>query len=1184
MKRYYPIKSQVHLHPLLFAGCMLLSVLCFAKPHLAVRTIISLNDNWHRASAKDSNIVFTNVEKAAYDDGRWHVINVPDNVNTYEGVQRMKHNDYHGDAWYRKTFICSAQNNKRSFLFFEGVGSFATVWLNEKKVGEHADGRTTFTIDVTDFIYPGKKNLLVVKASQPAFIKDLPWVCGGCSDEVGFSEGSQPTGIFRPVSLIITNPINVTPFGVHIWNDSTANTQSATVNISTEIKNYQPQPQHIIIKQSLLDANNRAVFAVQQPVTLPSGSVVVVQQEMKNLQHITLWNLDNPYLYHIKTTILQQGKIVDEVNNDFGIRTISWPNAQHKQLLLNGKPVFINGTAEYEHLLGKSHAFTNEEIAARMMQVKAAGFNAFRDAHQPHNLYYQQLIEEDGLLWWPQFAAHIWYDNPSFKNNFKQLLKDWIKERRNNPAVILWGLENESTLPEDFAKECSDIIRSLDPTASSQRKIATCNGGSGTDWNVPQNWSGTYGGDTAQYGNELKQEVLVGEYGAWRSVGLHAEQDTAKGMKLTENYMTSVLETKVRLAESVRNEVAGHFNWLLYSHENPGRVQSGEGMRDIDRIGPVNNKGLFTLWGEPVDAFYMYRSNYVDAAKEPMVYIASHQWPDRWTEAGIKNNIIVYSNCDEAELFNDVNNLSLGKQKRNGIGTHFEWNNVGIQYNVLYAVGYVNGKAVTKDIIVLHHLPKAPHWNALLTSREQDVIQPQKDYNYLYRVNCGGKAYTDAFGNTWSADMHLDDNRWGYTSWADDFKNVPANFASQRTNSDPVTGTNAWPLFQSFRYGLSELKYTFPVADGHYLVELYFAEPWYGLANMCCKGWRLFDIAINDSIVASDVDLYAEAGYSHAVKKSFNVRVTGGELVILFPKEKAGEAVIMAIAVASKNKILQPANASNGIIQQLQYFTNNQTVPATVQYWKNTGDTAFTNTASAFSLLPAALYGGEWIKTAFDTGNNVHACSFTVAQKADVYVAFQRDAGKELDSSFGPAITFISIADSPARHWHVYRKRFEKNDKIHISSHQPFIVAATQADELPSSYDLRSSVTYPVTDALVKGNRITSVSLYKKEAITFKDNSTDTVQFHIPVGVAGMYAIKLRYRTNDDENAAIRMIIQSAEGIVIKEETLHLPLYQKEKWGTYETNTGSYINAGKYSITFITDNAKGLSLASIEIQ
>ena len=99
------------------------------------------------------------------------------------------------------------------------------------------------------------------------------------------------------------------------------------------------------------------------------------------------------------------------------------------------------------------------------------------------------------------------------------------KERRNSPSVIMWGLQNESVLPKEFAEECVAIIRDMDPTATVQRVITTCNGGQGTDWNVVQNWSGTYGGDPDNYANELKIQLLNGEYGAWRSLDFHAEGD-----------------------------------------------------------------------------------------------------------------------------------------------------------------------------------------------------------------------------------------------------------------------------------------------------------------------------------------------------------------------------------------------------------------------------------------------------------------------------------------------------------------------------------------------------------------------------------------------------------------------------------------------------------------------------------
>ena len=69
------------------------------------------------------------------------------------------------------------------------------------------------------------------------------------------------------------------------------------------------------------------------------------------------------------------------------------------------------------------------------------------------------------MLFWSQFSAHVWYDTSAFRKNFKRLLRRWIKERRNSPSVILWGIQNESVMPKDFTEECAAIIREMDPTA-----------------------------------------------------------------------------------------------------------------------------------------------------------------------------------------------------------------------------------------------------------------------------------------------------------------------------------------------------------------------------------------------------------------------------------------------------------------------------------------------------------------------------------------------------------------------------------------------------------------------------------------------------------------------------------------------------------------------------------------------
>lgn len=797
------------------------------------RQIVSLNQDWQVTFGKTSEDSITKKM------GTFRV-NVPSNLDDYYGYRQLKHGNLHGTATYEKHFSVHKQTGKRYFLQLEGVGTFATVKVNRKSYPKELVGRTCFTLDISDALREGD-NVLNVKVEHPAMQTNNPWPCGGCSSEWGFSEGSQPFGIFRPVSLIETDEVRVEPFGVHVWNNEACD----SVFVDTEVKNYSDHEQIIEVISKLALSSGKTAFRQTGKITLKAGETQVVRHQAK-VSDAHLWSVTDPYLYTLSSIIKREGKTIDDVATPFGIRSISWPVLRQKQaalrgdsaqmdkkdgrFYLNGSPVFINGTCDYEHLFGQSHAFSHEQIASRVKMMRQAGFNAFREAHQPHNLYYQQLLDEQGMLFWSQFSAHVWYDTSAFRKNFKRLLRRWIKERRNSPSVILWGIQNESVMPKDFTEECAAIIREMDPTAQTMRAITTCNGGEGSDWNVIQNWSGTYGGTADKYDQELKQpnQLLNGEYGAWRTLGfrssdaekLHAGDAKALSKAYTEDAFVSLLGKKAMLAERARDSVCGHFQWLFVSHENPGRVQPDEAYRRIDKVGPFNYKGLLTPWEQPTEGFYWYRNHYTKVQPDTLTPTAA--------------------------------------------------------------------------------------------DRNRNLLEPADGYTYLYRVNCGGDAVTDSYGSEWEQD----DSVYSH-SWAERFGMNPFT-ASQGHITSRIHGLKSSSaashhaaahdaqLFQYFRWGRHALNYQFAVPDGEYRVELYFAEPWLGKhegAGIDCEGERIFDVAINDSVVVDDLDLWAEAGFAGACKKVIDIKVKGGLLTVSFPEVKVGEAIISAIAIAAKGEI-----------------------------------------------------------------------------------------------------------------------------------------------------------------------------------------------------------------------------------------------------------------------------------------
>ncbi len=1140
----------------------------------AQRKQINLLDNW-LTFANDQSTISENEAALPANDNAWKKVSIPHNWDDYHGYRRLLHGNKHGTAWYKKNIaVKETKQGKRFFLVFEGVGSYATVHLNGVYVGEHAGGRTSFTIDVTQQLKTdGTNNLLTVQAGHPAHIQDLPWVCGGCSDERGFSEGSQPMGIFRPVQLVISSDVRIEPFGIHAW--ATVGDKQAALNINATVKNYSKIKRTVAITHRLLDANKKAVKTVSYTQVLQPGDSITQLQKNIAINNPTRWSVENPYLYTIVSDIKENGKLLDETKTSFGFRTVKW-NTTTNQFLLNGKPVFMNGIAEYEHIIGQSHAFSKEQVKARMNWIKSTGFNAFRDGHQPHHLLYGQLCNELGILWWTQLSAHIWFDNPAFRNNFKKLLREWVIERRNDPSVVLWGLQNESTLPEDFAKECTELIRSLDPTASTERLVTTCNGGKGTDWDVPQNWTGTYGGNPASYDQDVKRQVLIGEYGAWRTLDLHTEGGFQQSGPVSEDRMTELMEMKVRLAEKAKDSAAGHFFWLLTSHDNPGRVQGGEGLRELDRIGPVNYKGLLTPWEEPTDVLYMYRSNYTTT---PMVYIASHTWPNRWTTPGIKNDIRVYSNCDEVELFNDMNAASLGKQKRNGIGTHFTWNKVNIQYNVLYAVGYKNGKAVAKDTIVLHHLPQSPGFEKLYQTAKP-LLQPAAGFNYVYRINCGGPDYTDTYSNKWQADRAVpNDNKtnWGSLSWTNNFSGMPAFFVSQRRTNDPIKNTKDWPLFQSFRYGREQLSYQFPLADGEYRIELYFNEPWLGIGGgMDATAMRLFDVAINEKIVLKDVDIWKEAGTNAAIKKVVMVKVQGGMLRLSFPNVKVGQALISGIAIATNNKTVQAATAIPVITLQ-----NNDKVIANT--WLDAGNKIFTDAAIQLRSLPSKLYCADWLQQSQQKQTDI---IFTAHKPVDVFIGIDSSVSlpKEWLATQEATQTFIETDEKGSKIYAVYRKRYQANEQVTIkATNHTQLISIVPVDSMQAAFDLKKITVYNI-DKAVLPQGVTAAIANEKETGLINTNNKVMVEWPVHTGVADQYAITFKYYYPLQQEIKGRLQLISSVDDVMLDEELTIGFTRPGKWNTVTFNTPGMINAGHYRVRFITENGQQLAIRSVEIQ
>jgi len=104
---------------------------------------LRIDAGWRSVAEETGPEKFAGCERPGFDDATWSRVDVPHNWDDYGGEHRLVHGNLHGAAWYRREFaLDAAERGRRVFLYFEGVGSYATVWLNEnRRAGTRVGGR-----------------------------------------------------------------------------------------------------------------------------------------------------------------------------------------------------------------------------------------------------------------------------------------------------------------------------------------------------------------------------------------------------------------------------------------------------------------------------------------------------------------------------------------------------------------------------------------------------------------------------------------------------------------------------------------------------------------------------------------------------------------------------------------------------------------------------------------------------------------------------------------------------------------------------------------------------------------------------------------------------------------------------------------------------------------------------------
>ena len=604
------------------------------------------------------------MSQADYNDSHWRRLDVPHDWAIEGDFYAGNPSGAGGGAlpggigWYRKHF--SLSKVEKVFLEFDGVYMNSTVYVNGQEVGFRPYGYSSFEYDVTPYVHEGD-NVVAVRVDN----SDQPnsrWY-SGC-------------GIYRHVWLTQTGPIHVKHWGVFVHDGK----------VEVDYENHTNQK--VTVQNTWFDADGRPA----------------------NIKKPHKWSCDDPYIYKVRTQLLVDGKVVDEVETTTGFRDFKFD--AKTGFWLNGKNFKLNGVCEH-HDFGCLGAALNEDALHRkLVKLKAMGVNSIRSSHNPPAPELLNMCDTMGLIVMDE-SFDMWRRKKT-QNDYARFFDEWherdltdlILRDRNHPSILMWSIGNEvleqwssaeadtltleqanlilnaghdaSTLAKDgelsvqslLTQHLAEIVKRYD---TSRPITAGCNEPSPNnhlfksgaidligfnyhhEWvkDVPQNFPG-------------KPFIFSESVSALQSRGFYMmPSDTIfKAPKewwlpyTDPTFMCSAYDNMHASWSSTHEET-----WDVVKHND---FVGGQFIwTGFDYIGeptpygfPARSSyfGLIDLAGFPKDTYYMYQSEWTS---KPMLHLFPH-W--NWVPGDYIDMWCYYSGADEVELF--INGQSQGVRKK----------------------------------------------------------------------------------------------------------------------------------------------------------------------------------------------------------------------------------------------------------------------------------------------------------------------------------------------------------------------------------------------------------------------------------------------------------------------------------------------------------------------------------------
>ncbi|MFZ0681034.1 MAG: sugar-binding domain-containing protein [Candidatus Binatus sp.] len=409
--------------------------------------------------------------------------------------------------WWRTDFEAPQINDdQRLILEFQGLDTFATIWLNGEIIGRSENMFRAVRSDVTARVHPGKNRLAVCfrPTSSAVIDREMPtWPI--ISDSIKETKRN----FIRKAQFGWGWDWGPTLPTVGIWKPVSMRTETSAALRTVKFTTLELSPTHDRAKVSVeIEAE---VFGTADALTAEialvgpaDGAHIEGTIDLKDgrgrfdttVVSPKLWwtpELGESYRYDLKIAVKADGRVVEHRVLKVGIRTIALdqspdpdePGASFFRFVLNEVPIFARGVcwipaSSFVAAVDEAHyrRLLEAAVEANMNMVRVWGGGVYE-----HDAFYD-LCDELGLLVWQDFmfaCAPYPEHDPIFIENVVAEVAYQIERLRNHPSLALWCGNNEAQvvqgfmnavkrrndpLPGDlfYSKKMPDAVAALDPT------------------------------------------------------------------------------------------------------------------------------------------------------------------------------------------------------------------------------------------------------------------------------------------------------------------------------------------------------------------------------------------------------------------------------------------------------------------------------------------------------------------------------------------------------------------------------------------------------------------------------------------------------------------------------------------------------------------------------------------------